>query len=87
MKLFECQNCGQPLYFENTRCESCGRSLGYLPARECLSALRPDWLTSADSREVKLIFQSAGHTPARATGAATSEVRHGCHRHESRCTC
>ena len=24
MKLFECQNCGQPLYFENTRCESCG---------------------------------------------------------------
>jgi len=22
MKLFECQGCGQPLYFENTRCES-----------------------------------------------------------------
>jgi hypothetical protein len=42
MKLFECQNCGQPLYFENTRCESCGLSLGYLPALECLSALRPD---------------------------------------------
>ena len=34
MKLFECQNCGQPLYFENTRCESCGLRLGYLPVEE-----------------------------------------------------
>src|SRR5438128_1050568 len=39
MKLFECQHCGQPLYFENTRCESCGRSLGYLPADATISAL------------------------------------------------
>src|SRR4029079_13015808 len=39
MKLFECQHCGQPLYFENTRCESCGRNLGYLPADATLSAL------------------------------------------------
>jgi hypothetical protein len=38
MKLFECQNCGQPLYFENTRCESCGLTLGYLPAREIVTA-------------------------------------------------
>ncbi len=39
MKLFECQNCGQPLYFENTRCESCGLRLGYLPERETITAL------------------------------------------------
>lgn len=42
MKLFQCQNCGQPLYFENTRCESCGRDLGYLPAMETITALEPD---------------------------------------------
>jgi hypothetical protein len=42
MKLFECQNCGQPLYFENTQCESCGLCLGYLPLREIVTALRPD---------------------------------------------
>jgi hypothetical protein len=42
MKLFECQNCGQPLYFENTRCESCGYALGYLPGRETVTALKPD---------------------------------------------
>jgi hypothetical protein len=51
MKLFECQNCGQPLYFENTRCESCGLTLGYLPARETVTALRPDagmWMALAE---------------------------------------
>ena len=31
MKLFACQACGQLLYFENVRCEHCGRTLGYLP--------------------------------------------------------
>jgi hypothetical protein len=42
MKLFQCQNCGQPLYFENTRCERCGLSLGYLPERETVTALKLD---------------------------------------------
>jgi hypothetical protein len=57
MKLFECQHCGQALYFENTRCESCGRSLGYLPSKETVTALEPDsagqdnglWRALADS--------------------------------------
>ena len=39
MKLFECQNCGQPLYFENTRCQSCGLNLAYLPDKERITAL------------------------------------------------
>ena len=42
MKLFECQNCGQALYFENTRCESCGLRLGYLAAKETVTALEQD---------------------------------------------
>jgi hypothetical protein len=41
MKLFECQACGQPLYFENSRCESCGRRLGCLPSLQEISALEP----------------------------------------------
>jgi hypothetical protein len=40
--LFECQNCGQPLYFENTRCESCGLALGYLPEQQTVTALEED---------------------------------------------
>jgi hypothetical protein len=53
MKLFECQSCAQPLYFENTRCECCGLSLGYLPNRETVTALKPHgnvWLALADQR-------------------------------------
>jgi hypothetical protein len=42
MKLFECQHCGQPLYFENTQCVSCGRALGYLPSHETMTALEDD---------------------------------------------
>jgi hypothetical protein len=41
MKLFACQNCGQPLYFEHTQCEGCGLRLGYLPDHEVVSALEP----------------------------------------------
>jgi hypothetical protein len=53
MKLFECQNCGQPLYFENTQCVSCGLSLGYLPVRDVMTALKSDrraWRALADPR-------------------------------------
>jgi hypothetical protein len=39
MKLFSCQNCGQILYFENTRCERCGMELGYVAEWGVLSAL------------------------------------------------
>ena len=41
MKLFECQNCGQRLYFENTHCENCGQRLGYLSDSAEVSALTP----------------------------------------------
>ena len=51
MKLFSCQGCGQLLYFENVRCENCGRALGYLPDINEISALDPkeggDWTTLA----------------------------------------
>ena len=52
MRLFECQACGQALYFENVLCESCGRKLGYLPRLATLSALEPEgdkWRALADS--------------------------------------
>jgi hypothetical protein len=53
MKLFECQNCRQPVYFENTRCESCGLQLGYLPSRDVVTALQPNdggWQALADKK-------------------------------------
>jgi hypothetical protein len=41
VKLFKCQNCGQLVYFENTKCEACGHALGYLPAAMTMTALQP----------------------------------------------
>jgi hypothetical protein len=40
MQIFECQNCGQALYFENTTCQSCGFRLGYLPEQATITALK-----------------------------------------------
>ncbi|WP_075217650.1 zinc-binding metallopeptidase family protein [Mongoliimonas terrestris] len=42
MKLFECQNCRNPVHFENTVCVNCGFRLGYLPEHTLLSAVEPD---------------------------------------------
>jgi hypothetical protein len=41
MRVFECQACGHPLYFENFLCESCGRRLGFLPSKVTVTALEP----------------------------------------------
>jgi hypothetical protein len=42
VKLFECQNCGQLIYFENVQCERCGFALGFLSAVALMTALRPN---------------------------------------------
>lgn len=42
MKTFECQSCGQLLFFDNSVCERCGHALGYHAERETLTALEAD---------------------------------------------
>ena len=39
MKIFHCQRCGHPVYFDSTQCVSCGSRLGYLPNSTTVSAL------------------------------------------------
>ncbi len=39
MKIFQCHICSNPLYFENTRCESCGSQVGYLSEQHELTSL------------------------------------------------
>lgn len=41
MKTFDCDHCGQPLFFENVRCLRCGSALAFLPDRLVLSAIEP----------------------------------------------
>ncbi|TVQ97496.1 MAG: hypothetical protein EA403_14980 [Spirochaetaceae bacterium] len=33
MRIFQCDHCGQPVYFDNGRCEGCGSLLGFLPTK------------------------------------------------------
>lgn len=40
MRTFHCDNCRQPVYFENTQCTHCGHMLGLLPEYLRVSALR-----------------------------------------------
>jgi hypothetical protein len=57
MKTFACE-CGNILHFENTRCLSCGRAAGFLPAMRRLSALEPEadgvWRALADGGRYRL---------------------------------
>jgi hypothetical protein len=65
MKLFECQHCGQLLYFENTRCERCGHVLGYLPDGAALSALSAEddgrWRPLSAPEQVYRFCANAAH--------------------------
>ncbi|CAA9415014.1 MAG: FIG01198578: hypothetical protein [uncultured Ramlibacter sp.] len=41
MKNFRCDNCGNPLFFENVTCLRCGSGLAFLPDRLALCAVEP----------------------------------------------
>ena len=41
MRLFKCQSCANPIYFENTTCIRCGHQLGYVPDETNMSAIEP----------------------------------------------
>ncbi len=72
MKLFECQNCGQPLYFENIKCESCGARLGYLPREATVTALKPAgdavWQALAKANVRYRFCENAAHDVCNCTG-------------------
>jgi hypothetical protein len=63
MKLFECDACGQPLYFENQYCESCGRRLGFIADTlefVALDRADADWaVAAAVERRVRFCANAA----------------------------
>jgi hypothetical protein len=60
VKLFSCSHCGQVLYFENSRCESCQYPLGFESTQ---LALRP-LVAASDGRTYHLYNEPAGNTYA-----------------------
>ena len=64
MRVFECQNCDQPLYFENVACERCGMSLGFGPARTQLFAIVPQddhWIVLGEPDRPRRMCRNAQH--------------------------
>lgn len=51
MKLFACDNCGQTLYFENSRCVSCGVALAFDPVASHLCVLQEPARLCRNGRE------------------------------------
>src|SRR5689334_3607321 len=51
MKLFTCDHCQQTLYFENSRCVSCGEAVAYRPEQAQLATLKPGDQLCRNSRE------------------------------------
>lgn len=51
MRVFLCDHCGSPVFFENVQCVRCGHALAYLPEVSEVSALEPEqggtWLPLA----------------------------------------
>lgn len=41
MKIFSCDHCGQPVFFENVQCLHCGSMLAFLPDQLDLAAMMP----------------------------------------------
>jgi hypothetical protein len=54
MKLFSCDNCQQTLFFESSRCVSCGEALGYIPESEALVTLRRPVADLAGAFDIEL---------------------------------
>ncbi len=64
MRLFRCQACDQVLYFENTACERCGHTLGFLPESMRLSALEAEddaWRPLAAPEALRRFCANARH--------------------------
>jgi hypothetical protein len=64
MRLFKCQVCAQLLYFENTRCEKCGHTLGYEPLQNQLLALElreQVWVIAGRGNKTYRFCANAGH--------------------------
>ncbi len=58
MKIFTCDHCNHPVFFENTQCLNCTHSLGYLPGEERMMAITEAgdgfWTNSASHTQGKL---------------------------------
>lgn len=64
MRIFRCETCGNPLFFENVSCVQCGSALAFLPDRLALCAIE----TVPDQQEAGLARWRRRASPRRRPG-------------------
>jgi hypothetical protein len=76
MRLFNCPNCKQVLYFENTQCARCGHTTGYVPSLDEMTTVEPDgaqWIALVDRRRRYRFCQNWEHLACNWLVAAEEE--------------
>jgi hypothetical protein len=70
MRVFQCA-CGQPLFFDNTRCVNCGRQVAYDPTSCALAAVEPAgaelWVIAGAEGDLQSSFRLCGNRTTAAT--------------------
>ncbi|MDF1484814.1 putative zinc-binding metallopeptidase [Ramlibacter sp. H39-3-26] len=77
MRVFNCDNCGYPVFFENVQCLHCGCKLGYLPDLFLVAAL-----AAADGNAAPALF-----TRSSDAGAPDARRWRMCHNHDAYQAC
>ncbi len=60
MKIFQCTNCSNPIFFENVTCQKCGYWLGYIDETQRMHALQPN-LTSWQLTDGRVVSYCQNH--------------------------
>ena len=77
MRVFHCDHCGFPVFFENTFCGQCGHKLAYLPEFHLVASLDPAGGSGAAANDVAALWTSpVPRAEGRAYRLCANYVRH-----------
>ena len=71
MRIFHCDHCGRPVFFENTFCGNCGHKLAYLPDLKIVASLDPVERSGRTGSDRRRGAASSGPRPSRGRAGRT----------------
>jgi len=65
MRIFRCQACRSVIFFENSRCLTCGHELGYIPESQTMTAIDPAgeglWQGQVPQPDGTILYRKCAH--------------------------
>ncbi|WP_295857426.1 putative zinc-binding peptidase [uncultured Xylophilus sp.] len=77
MKIFNCESCGHPVFFENVQCLNCGSALAFLPDQLTMAALRPTGPDAGGAMVWERLAAPEG-APLRYRMCVNHDIHHAC---------